>query len=217
MKLLVFMCLLFLAAKSAWSDWNFRQGDFGGISEVEIDGRQISFLPEIPGGVQVEEITSEARKAVSLPNSGRFIVSNTLERRGQALLISAEITDASGEDSAANVFYQVPVIGSGWVWHENLNGAVPAEGEGLSQSNLPLSVLTDPAADIGLAVAITPRTPCIFSGGYSREHGLYIMARLGFSELAKPPCAARLEFAVYPVDGSWGMRSWLSSLRCLEP
>jgi hypothetical protein len=197
--------------------WDYRlDEETAGLSEIAIGGKPVALVPGAPSGVCVEEIASRGGRAVALPASGRFSTRVTTRRSGEAILITADVTDTKGGDSAADVFYHIPIDTAGWVWRKSVLTSAPV-GEGQSQSELPIAVATNPATGAGLAVAVTPETPCIFVSGCSKARGLFVKARVGFSGLTKPPSQARICFAVYPVDGEWGMRSALKQYYTLFP
>lgn len=216
MRSLVVICLL-LASCQAWGGWSCQiDMKTAGPSSIVIGGQPVAMMPGAASGVRVEEITSENGKLVRLPKTDRFDVKVTTKRSGDALLVTADITDTHRGDSAADVYYQVPLDVAGWVWHSGPMTSEPASNGG-SQDLLPISVLTNPKTGAGLAVAITPETPCIFAAGYDKGRGLFVGAKVGFSDLTSPASHAKICFTVYPVDGQWGFRSALKEYYTLFP
>lgn len=216
MKILVLAVLIVAAARSGSADWHcVIDKATGGLSNIVIDGRTVALRADVPCGVCVEEIASKGGKLVRAGKSGRFSTTVTTAKRGDALFVTAEVRDTKGGDSAADVFYQIPVDTAGWVWHQSILTSTPA-GEH-SQDLIPISVLANPETGAGLAVAISPDTPCMFAAGCSTSKGLFVKAKVGFSDLTNPPSRAKFGFVVYPVDAKWGMRAALKRYYTLFP
>ena len=217
MKLMFAMLLVCAALSSVRAEWLFKQSkETAGLSDIRIDGKSVKLMPGVASGVVVQEIGSRDGKPVRLPKTDRYAVKLDARRSGQALFVTVEITDTRGGGSAADVLYQVPLDLDGLIWHQSVLTAVPASDAG-SRDEIPISVLTDAKAGSGLAVAITPETPCMFAAGYDKRTGLYVKAKVGFSDLTNPPSKARISFAVYPVDAEWGFRSALKEYYTLFP
>ena len=206
------LCLTALAAPAS-CDWSYKLDKAtAGLSAVRVNGREVGAPAGITSGVLVQEVVSEKGAAVTLPAGERFARKITTATSGDALIVTVEITDTRKGDSAARVFYQLPLDASQWAWHADLSNKVSTEQ---SQSVYPISAASRNFA--GLAVAISPETPCVFSAGLSKERGLYIEARLGLSPATNPPSRARVQFAVYSTDGEWGMRAALRQYYRLFP
>ena len=216
MRFIPAVCLICAALGPVRAGWRYALDDTtAGMSDIRIAATAVRFMPEVPCGVHIEEIGSKDGNPVRLPNTDRYSTEIETRRSGDALLVRAEIADTMGGDSAADVFYQIPLDVTGWVWHQTIYTSAPT-GDGGSQSQMPISVLTDPKTGAGLAAAITPETPCMFEAGYDKARGLYVKAKVGFSGLTNPPSSARVCFAVYPVN-EWGMRSALEQYYTLFP
>ncbi len=208
---------MILAAVGAQAGWEYKMDvNTAGLSDILIGGKPLAFMPGVQTGVRVEEVTWVGSRLVRSPNPERFDVKVTTKRKDDALLVTADITDKKGGDSAADVQYQIPLDIAGWVWHSGPLTSLSARAGG-SQDLIPISVLTNPKTGAGLAVAITPETPCIFQSGYDKNIGLFVYAKVGFSDATNPKSHARISFAVYPVDGAWGFRSALKRYYDLFP
>jgi|GEM_PF-360503 len=168
-----------------------------------------------PLTIKVVEVISRDKKAVSLPETDRFSIVTSTKPFGKALIIDAEISELRATEAAARVICQLK-LPEGWHWWKNLLTNEVIESV-KSQSIYPLAVATDPHSGKGIAIVITPETPCIFSAGASGEDGLFIEARVGFSPLTKPASKVHLQFAIYPIDGEWGMRSAMKEYYSLVP
>jgi len=216
MKLLLITGLMFMVGNCVFADWRCGvDKTTGAITDVAIGGKIISMIAGAPGGVCVEEIASRDGKAVNIGKTGRFSTSVVTRRSGNAVMVDAEIRDTRGGDSAADVFYQIPVDIDGWTWCPDIIDSAPAGEQ--TQDESPIAVLVNMKTGAGLAVAITPETPCIFISGCSKAGGLFVKAKVGFSELTNPPSRAKISFVVYPVDARWGMRSALKQYYTMFP
>lgn len=216
MKVAVLAILAIAATRCLSADWDYVVGKAtGALSDIVIGGKPVELQSGVPCGVCVEEIASRGGKLARVGASKRFATEVTTKRSGNALLVTAEVRDTRGGDSAADIFYQIPVDTAGWVWHRSIMTSVPAGEQ--SQDLIPISVLTNPRTGAGLAVAIAPDTPCMFAAGCSKSKGLFVKAKVGFSELTKPASVARISFVVYPVDAEWGMRAALKRYYTLFP
>ncbi|MDB6026197.1 MAG: hypothetical protein JWM68_2420, partial [Verrucomicrobiales bacterium] len=132
------------------------------------------------------------------------------------LIVDADISELRATDAAARFLCQLK-LPEGWRWWKNLQTNEAIGDAAKSQSFYPLAVATDPRSGKGVALVITPTTPCVFSAGASRKEGLFIEARVGFSPLTRPASKVHLQFAVYPIDGAWGMRAALKKYYSLVP
>lgn len=216
MRYVVVICLA-LVSCSTWAGWEYGMNEkTAGPADIRIDGKPITLMPGVASGVCVEEVGSRNGKLVRLPDSGGFEVKVTTRKSGDALLVTADITDTKGGDSAADVLYQIPLDVAGWAWHQSILTSTSCKDRG-SQTEIPISVLTNSVTGAGLAVAITPVTPCMYVSGYDKTRGLYVKAKVGFSDAANPPSRAKIQFAVYPVDAEWGFRSALKTYYDLFP
>lgn len=210
-------CTLLAASGAARADWKIDlDKKTAGTAKIEMAGKSVPLMPGVGSGVYVEEIVSKNGKAASIGKSDRFSVTTTTKRSGDAIIVTAEIKDTKGGDSAADVYYQIPVDTAGWKWCKDILSNAPADANH-SQEELPISVVTNREAGTGLAVAITPDTPCIYVSGCSKQRGVFVKAKIGFSDLTKPASQAKISFAIYPVDPEWGMRSALKGYYGLFP
>ena len=217
------LCLTALAVPASCS-WTYKlDKSSGALSAIRVNSREIVPSSEHPelvegaAGVQVQEVISKKGSAVTLPTADRFTRQITGTTRGNALIITVEVTDPRKQDCAARVFYQVPLDPSQWAWHADMSNERKAASGEQSQSIYPLSAAAFFGTDAGLAVAISPETPCVFSAGCSKERGLYIEARVGLSAATDPPSRARVQFAIFPFDGAWGMRAALKEYYRIFP
>jgi len=210
------LCLVALAVP-ARCDWTYKlDKSTAGLSSIRVSGRDLVTSSAGPTGIRVQEVISEKGAAVTLPTGDRFSRQITTTTLGSALIVTIEITDSRKQGSAARVFYQVP-LDPQWNWHGDLSNRGKSISGEQSQSIYPLSVATLSGTDAGLAVVMSPETPCVFSAGCSKDHGLYIEARVGFSPATNPPSRARVQFVVFPIDGAWGMRAALKEYYRLFP
>lgn len=216
MKHIIAMCLVLISC-SAWAGWEYKMdAKTAGAFDIRIDGKPVALMPGVHSGVCVEEIGSKDGRLVRLGTSDRYDVKVTTRKSGDALLVTADITDTRRGDSAADVFYQVPLDVAGWTFHNGVTTSTPA-ADHASQDLFAISALSNPKTGQGLAVAITPETPCLFEAGCDKARGLYVKAKVGFSDLTNPASHAKICFAVYPIDGRWGFRSALKGYYDLFP
>jgi len=188
----------------------------GRLSNPRVNDHGLPTLPNIPAGVVIEEVTSQNGKATPLATSDRFTQQITTRREGDALILTTEITDTRRGDSAADVYFQLPLPPDGALIWPDLIDSTPA-AESIPQSRFPIAVLTNSRDHTAFAVAITPETPAIFSAGYSKSHGLHVQAKVGFSDATSPPSRTRLSFALYPIDPAWAFRSAIDRYYRLVP
>ncbi len=170
MKLLILALLILAATRCLSSDWQYVVDKaMGRIADITIGGKPVALQAGAPCGVCVEEIAFRDGKLVRVGKSDRFATTVTTGKLGDALLVTAEVRDTKGGDSAADIFYQIPVDTAGWVWHQSIMTSKPAGEQG--QDLIPISVLTNPKTGAGLAVAISPETPCMFARRLQQVEG----------------------------------------------
>jgi len=216
MKLIILALLVLAAVRCASADWRCDiDPKTGALADIIIDGKPIALQAGVPCGVCVEEIACKDGKLVRVSKSDRYSATITTKRSGDAVFITADVRDTRGGDSAADIFYQIPVDAAGWLWHQSILTSASVGDH--SQDLIPISVLTNPKTGAGLAVAISPDTPCMFAAGCSKSKGLFVKAKVGFSDLTKPASQAKISFVVYPVDAKWGMRDALRQYYALSP
>jgi len=152
------------------------------------------------------------------------------ESAGQAIHVTAQVTDDSGQDRALTILFAVPLEAIGWQWGQSADEARPIEPVGQygsfniieagstgQLSNYPLANVAGPAGAVNLA--IDPRRPALYRLGFSGSAKLlYLAFDIALpSALLGQPASAELSFDIFPSDPAWGFRAALERFYALHP
>ena len=145
-----------------------------------------------------------------------------VERRADADVLSARLTDMTGKDRAVTLVYTVPVAAKDAVWLADPRREVAARppheytaalragnvGANGMLSRWPLAAVAAEGRDA--AVAIDMARPAFFRVGYSAGAGaLYVAYDLA---LTKEKPAAEVRLAHFGFDAAWGFRAAVARL-----
>ena len=164
----------------------------------------------------------------------------TVKPRGSALRFDCRIQ--SGTTAARGLLLRLafPFDAAGWLWHKDVQNAVPIAGSGVYENVVPLrawadlpewkdqpelrmgysnrnfcTAVTGPA---GICLAVPLDRPCIFRTSYQgAARRLEIVYDFALSPETRRPNEAEFAFDLYACDPQWGLRSGLAQFYRLYP
>lgn len=152
------------------------------------------------------------------------------EATGDAVHVTAQLTDTTGADRAVTFLYALPLDAVGWRWGQSADEALPIEPTGQygssniieagatgQLSNYPLANVAGP--DCAVNLAIDPRRPALYRLGYSGSARLlYLAFDLALpSKLFGRPAGATVSFDIFASAPAWGFRAALERFYALHP
>lgn len=183
------------------------------LGPVSLDGRVLS---KSVGGLKLID-----PRTGGPPPEGKFDLRAGLSREPNRLVLSGVVTAAGDEETVCMLHARLPVGDEGWLFWDNMSRARPIRaGEEYVQSVYPLACVTDPAAKLGIAVALDPDPlqPGLCSYDPAAK-AVVVNWFFGFTPLARPEYRMRAPFRleIYRVEPGWGFRSALDRYYHFHP
>lgn len=194
--------------------------DSGTVSGVALDDRSLA-LSSAGSGLWLRPYHSN-----TIPVTGKLTFESQRVRQSfddvkSGLRVDAEfyaqsdtitcrgvVEDTTGEDRGVEVFFGLPIGGSGWRWGKSIRAEMPLDTGPQALKVTTFSSVSNPATGEGVALAVPADTPCDCWFTYDDELGYSVRFRFGLSLAASGRLRSKapFRFVIYRCKGAWGLR-----------